>query len=144
MGLVQQGTLPRRTVCQQGLRSAWIAGVGSPPHYLPRTATPLTLCVGARIVSSVITLGRQLGLSVIAEGIESRRECRSPGEHGLRRGQGYWPGRPRLSEAFQGDFLGSGGVRRGLAQCGESRLRQRHKYNQGWILRIVSGTTSVD
>jgi diguanylate cyclase (GGDEF)-like protein/PAS domain S-box-containing protein len=59
----------------------------------------------AAIVALVIGLGRQLGLSVIAEGIENRATADLLVRMGCEEGQGYLFGRPMPAEAFESDFL---------------------------------------
>ncbi|MDO9563900.1 MAG: EAL domain-containing protein [Bradyrhizobium sp.] len=59
----------------------------------------------AAIVSSTIGLSKQLGLSVIAEGIESRATVDVLVRMGCEEGQGYFFGRPMPAQAFEGQFL---------------------------------------
>jgi len=59
----------------------------------------------AAIVSSTIGLSRQLGLSVIAEGIESRATADLLMQMGCEQGQGYYFGRPMPAPAFESQFL---------------------------------------
>ena len=59
----------------------------------------------AAIVSSTIGLSRQLGLSVIAEGIESRATADFLMRMGCEQGQGYYFGRPMPAPAFESQFL---------------------------------------
>ena len=73
----------------------------------------------AAIVGSLIGLGRQLGLSVIAEGIENRASADLLMSMGCEEGQGYFFGRPAPADAFARDFLGSSG------SCAESPALQR-------------------
>ncbi|MGY8666484.1 EAL domain-containing protein [Bradyrhizobium sp. UFLA05-109] len=59
----------------------------------------------AAIVSSTVGLSRQLGLSVIAEGIENRATADFLVSMGCEEGQGYFFGRPMPAEAFAHQFL---------------------------------------
>lgn len=59
----------------------------------------------AAIVGSTIGLSRQLGLSVIAEGIEDRATADLLLSMGCEHGQGYFFGRPMPAEAFESQFL---------------------------------------
>jgi diguanylate cyclase (GGDEF)-like protein/PAS domain S-box-containing protein len=59
----------------------------------------------AAIVGSTIGLSRQLGLAVIAEGIENRATADLLASMGCEEGQGYFFGRPMPAEAFEGQFL---------------------------------------
>jgi EAL domain-containing protein (putative c-di-GMP-specific phosphodiesterase class I) len=59
----------------------------------------------AAIVSSTIGLSRQLGLSVIAEGIETRATADLLVSMGCEEGQGYFFGRPMPAAAFESQFL---------------------------------------
>jgi diguanylate cyclase (GGDEF)-like protein/PAS domain S-box-containing protein len=59
----------------------------------------------AAIVSSTISLSRQLGLSVIAEGIESRASADLLVSMGCEQGQGYFFGRPMPAQSFENQFL---------------------------------------
>jgi len=61
--------------------------------------------VDAAIVGSTIALGRQLGLSVIAEGIESEASAELLVRMGCEEGQGYFFGRPIPAQAFESRFL---------------------------------------
>ncbi|MBI5261324.1 MAG: EAL domain-containing protein [Bradyrhizobium sp.] len=61
----------------------------------------------AAIVGSTITLSKQLGLSVVAEGIESRATVEFLLTLGCEEGQGYFFGRPMPAEVFEREFLGS-------------------------------------
>jgi EAL domain-containing protein (putative c-di-GMP-specific phosphodiesterase class I) len=53
------------------------------------------------VISSLLSLGRQIGSTVVAEGVESEEELRSLADLGLPFGQGYLLGRPtgRISAA---------------------------------------------
>ena len=59
----------------------------------------------AAIVGSTVGLSRQLGLSVIAEGIENRATADLLISMGCEEGQGYFFGRPMPAEAFESQFL---------------------------------------
>ncbi|HTC97459.1 MAG TPA: EAL domain-containing protein, partial [Bradyrhizobium sp.] len=59
----------------------------------------------AAIVSSTVGLGKQLGLSVIAEGIENRATADLLVSMGCEEGQGYFFGKPMPVEAFEAQFL---------------------------------------
>ncbi len=59
----------------------------------------------AAIVGSTIGLSRQLGLSVIAEGIENRATADFLLSMGCEEGQGYFFGRPVPVQAFESQFL---------------------------------------
>jgi diguanylate cyclase (GGDEF)-like protein/PAS domain S-box-containing protein len=59
----------------------------------------------AAIVGSTIALAKQLGLSVIAEGIEDRATADLLAGMGCEEGQGYWFGRPVPAAEFEQRFL---------------------------------------
>jgi EAL domain-containing protein (putative c-di-GMP-specific phosphodiesterase class I) len=59
----------------------------------------------AAIVSSTIALGKQLGLSVIAEGIENRATADLLITMGCEEGQGYFFGKPMPVSALEQQFL---------------------------------------
>jgi diguanylate cyclase (GGDEF)-like protein/PAS domain S-box-containing protein len=59
----------------------------------------------AAIVGSTISLSRQLGLSVIAEGIENEASVELLIRMGCEEGQGYFFGRPMPAQAFESRFL---------------------------------------
>ena len=61
----------------------------------------------AAIVSSTIVLSKQLGLSVIAEGIENRATADLLATMGCEEGQGYFFGRPMPASEFERQFLAS-------------------------------------
>jgi len=61
----------------------------------------------AAIVSSTITLSAQLGLSVIAEGIENSPTADLLASMGCEEGQGYFFGRPVPVVEFESQFLAS-------------------------------------
>jgi diguanylate cyclase (GGDEF)-like protein len=59
----------------------------------------------AAIVSSTIGLSKQLGLTVVAEGIENRATADFLVSMGCEEGQGYFFGRPMPADAFEKQFL---------------------------------------
>ncbi len=59
----------------------------------------------AAIVSSTVGLSKQLGLSVVAEGIENRATADFLVSMGCEEGQGYFFGRAMPVEAFERQFL---------------------------------------
>jgi EAL domain-containing protein (putative c-di-GMP-specific phosphodiesterase class I) len=59
----------------------------------------------AAIVSSTIVLTKQLGLSIIAEGIENRATADFLATMGCEEGQGYFFGRPMPVSEFERQFL---------------------------------------
>jgi EAL domain-containing protein (putative c-di-GMP-specific phosphodiesterase class I) len=59
----------------------------------------------AAIVSSTIGLSKQLGLTVIAEGIEDRATADLLSGMGCQEGQGYYFGRPMPAAEFEQKFL---------------------------------------
>ncbi|EJN15825.1 PAS domain S-box/diguanylate cyclase (GGDEF) domain-containing protein [Bradyrhizobium sp. YR681] len=59
----------------------------------------------AAIVGSTIGLSKQLGLTVVAEGIENRATADFLVSMGCEEGQGYFFGRPMPAEAFDRQFL---------------------------------------
>nr|WP_249131927.1 EAL domain-containing protein [Bradyrhizobium diazoefficiens] len=59
----------------------------------------------AAIVGSTIGLSKQLGLTVVAEGIEDRATADFLVSMGCEEGQGYFFGRPMPAEAFEKQFL---------------------------------------
>ncbi|MDE2377377.1 EAL domain-containing protein [Bradyrhizobium sp.] len=61
----------------------------------------------AAIVGSTIGLSKQLGLSVIAEGIENRATADFLVRMGCEEGQGYFFGRPMQADAFEQRFMAS-------------------------------------
>jgi diguanylate cyclase (GGDEF)-like protein/PAS domain S-box-containing protein len=65
----------------------------------------LTVSDDAAIVSSTVGLSRQLGLTVIAEGIENRATADLLVSMGCEEGQGYFFGKPMPVEAFEAQFL---------------------------------------
>jgi EAL domain-containing protein (putative c-di-GMP-specific phosphodiesterase class I) len=64
----------------------------------------------AAIVSSTVVLSRQLGLSVIAEGIENRTTADLLASMGCEEGQGYFFGRPQPVSELEEQFLASPAV----------------------------------
>ena len=62
----------------------------------------------AAIVRSTVSLGRQLGLSVVAEGIEDRATADLLLSMGCEEGQGYFFGRPMPAQSFENQFLRGG------------------------------------
>ena len=62
------------------------------------------------IVGATITLGKLLGLSVIAEGIEDKATADLLSNRGCEEGQGYYFGRPMPAEEFEREFLSTGAV----------------------------------
>ena len=62
------------------------------------------------IVGATITLGKLLGLSVIAEGIEDKATADLLSNRGCEEGQGYYFGRPMPAEEFERKFLSKGAV----------------------------------
>ena len=59
----------------------------------------------AAIVSSTIGLSKQLGLSVISEGVEDRATADFLVRMGCEEGQGYFFGRPMPASEFEAKFL---------------------------------------
>ncbi|MDA9492030.1 EAL domain-containing protein [Bradyrhizobium sp. CCBAU 11361] len=59
----------------------------------------------AAIVGSTIGLSKQLGLTVVAEGIENRATADFLISMGCKEGQGYFFGRPMPADAFERQFL---------------------------------------
>lgn len=47
-----------------------------------------------RIVSHIVSLARQLDITLVAEGVETREEARWLYQHGIAKQQGYWFARP--------------------------------------------------
>ena len=74
----------------------------------------------AAIVSSTIGLSRKLGLSVIAEGIESRATADLLASMGCEAGQGYFFGRPMPAQAFEEQFLGAPEPTARVLEAGEA------------------------
>ena len=64
----------------------------------------------AAIVNSTIALSKQLGLSVIAEGVENRATADLLAVMGCEEGQGYFFARPLPVPEFESQFLASPGV----------------------------------
>jgi EAL domain-containing protein (putative c-di-GMP-specific phosphodiesterase class I) len=65
----------------------------------------LTDADDAAIVGSTINLSRQLGLSVIAEGIENRATADMLLRLGCEHGQGYYFGKPMPASEFEAKFI---------------------------------------
>jgi EAL domain-containing protein (putative c-di-GMP-specific phosphodiesterase class I) len=59
----------------------------------------------AAIVGSTVGLSKQLGLSVVAEGIENRATADLLVMMGCEEGQGYFFGRPTPASAFESEYL---------------------------------------
>jgi diguanylate cyclase (GGDEF)-like protein/PAS domain S-box-containing protein len=74
----------------------------------------------AAIVGSTIGLSRQLGLSVIAEGIENRATADLLISMGCEEGQGYFFGRPMPAQAFESQFLAAGEATAGAPGAGKA------------------------
>jgi len=88
------------------------SGILQPSYVPPRLAwgTILEILrIGglSAIVSSTIGLSKQLGLSVIAEGIEDRATADFLVKMGCGEGQGYFFGRPMPASEFEAKFLNS-------------------------------------
>jgi diguanylate cyclase (GGDEF)-like protein/PAS domain S-box-containing protein len=73
----------------------------------------LTESDDAAIVNSTVGLSAQLGLSVIAEGIENRAIADLLVSMGCAEGQGYYFGKPMPAQAFEREFLASPDVDEG-------------------------------
>ncbi len=73
----------------------------------------------AAIVGSTIGLSKQLGLTVVAEGIEDRATADFLVSMGCEEGQGYFFGRPMPAQAFEQQFLAAEARRgqRGLSKA---------------------------
>jgi EAL domain-containing protein (putative c-di-GMP-specific phosphodiesterase class I) len=59
--------------------------------------------VSHAIASSIATLGERLGVTVVAEGIETADDLAAAREIGCHRGQGYFIGHPTAPELLLGD-----------------------------------------
>jgi EAL domain-containing protein (putative c-di-GMP-specific phosphodiesterase class I) len=70
----------------------------------------------AAIVGSTVGLSKQLGLSVVAEGIENRATADLLVTMGCEEGQGYFFGRPMPAVSFEGEFF----ARKPLAAGGDA------------------------
>ena len=87
----------------------------------------------AAIVRSTISLGKQLGLSVIAEGIEDRATAELLRSMGCEEGQGYYFGRPMPAAEFEQAFLSKGrscelrSRRNGAGRCCGLEPAARHQ-----------------
>jgi EAL domain-containing protein (putative c-di-GMP-specific phosphodiesterase class I) len=69
----------------------------------------------AAIVGSTVGLSRQLGLSVVAEGIENRATADLLISMGCEEGQGYFFGRPMPVQAFEDQFMAVRAAKSGQA-----------------------------
>ena len=76
----------------------------------------------AAIVGSTIGLSRQLGLSVIDEGIETRATADLLISMGCEDGQGYFFGRPMPANSFESKFLAPRGDTPSLIEGEEAAL----------------------
>jgi EAL domain-containing protein (putative c-di-GMP-specific phosphodiesterase class I) len=65
------------------------------------TATP----VGLTLVSSIISLAHSLGLSVVAEGVESEEQLQLLQSLNCSEAQGYLFGRPVARQSFETQYL---------------------------------------
>ncbi len=74
----------------------------------------------AAIVGSTISLSRQLGLSVIAEGIENRATADLLVRMGCGEGQGYFFGRPMPAQSFESQFLVARELNSGTREAGQA------------------------
>jgi diguanylate cyclase (GGDEF)-like protein/PAS domain S-box-containing protein len=74
----------------------------------------------AAIVGSTIGLSKQLGLSVIAEGIENRATADLLASMGCEQGQGYFFGRPMPAGALESQFLTAPESTADLLESGEA------------------------
>jgi len=63
-----------------------------------------------RLVSAIIAMAHELGLQVIAEGVETADQARYLIEHGCDQLQGYLYGRPQVAEAFSTLLDAAGGA----------------------------------
>lgn len=63
------------------------------------------------MVTSTVRMAKELNLTVVAEGIETKDEADFLAEAGCDFGQGYWLSRPVPADAF-GDLIKNNGVRR--------------------------------
>ena len=69
------------------------------------------------IIKGVATIGRALGINVIAEGIETPEQERMLSEAGCDAGQGFLYGRPITAEAFRKAYLGNSTLKSVTAQA---------------------------
>jgi diguanylate cyclase (GGDEF)-like protein len=74
----------------------------------------------AAIVSSTIGLSRQLGLAVIAEGIENRATADLLINMGCEQGQGFFFGRPMPAQVFESQFLEADRSTANVLEAGEA------------------------
>ncbi|MEO1299337.1 MAG: EAL domain-containing protein, partial [Cyanobacteria bacterium J06636_16] len=58
-----------------------------------------------QVVDTIITLSKQLGLTVVAEGIETAQQVQQLQQLGCQLGQGYWYSRPLTSHSIEANFL---------------------------------------
>ena len=58
-----------------------------------------------QIVSTIITLSRQLGLTTVAEGIETPQQLQILKDLGCQLGQGYWFSQPLPAEEIEARFF---------------------------------------
>ena len=75
------------------------------------------------IVRSTIDLGRNLGLTVVAEGVENAETWDRLVEYGCDLAQGYYFGRPMADDAFQALFRRDGGFAQRRARAAAPALR---------------------
>ncbi|NJO35238.1 MAG: EAL domain-containing protein [Rhodospirillales bacterium] len=85
------------------------------------------------IVAAIVDLGKGLGLSVIAEGVENPHCVKLLREHGCEEGQGYCFGRPMTADEFE-HLLGARSDR-----CPPQRLEQNGRADQLNVERSDSG-----
>ena len=78
----------------------------------------------ATIVRSIIDLGHNLGLRVVAEGVEDRAALRRLTSLGCDRAQGFLLGRPQPSAVLL-DLLRSGAVEANLGHAGAHASERR-------------------
>jgi predicted signal transduction protein with EAL and GGDEF domain len=78
----------------------------------------------AVIVRSIIALGKDLGVSVIAEGVETEQQLQMLQELGCLQVQGYLLARPGPPEGVQALLMSRWGIRRVIAEP-DAPLRQQ-------------------
>ena len=80
-------------------RAAECAGVAGVEAWRRSSATALVSSTRfvsrAPAIAAIISLGRSLGLSVVAEGLEAAGDVRLLRDLGCTLGQGFWYGRPQ-------------------------------------------------